>query len=102
MKTSIDHLAPPPSQARRAISILGATGSIGRSTADLLCAVPEAFSVAAVAGGRDVAALAAVARRLGASFAALADPDGYGDLKQALAGTGSALAPERRRSPRRR
>ena len=70
------------------ITLLGATGSIGRSTADLLAADPERFRVEAVAGGRDAAALAAVARRLGARFAALADPSGAAALAEALAGSG--------------
>ena len=72
--------------------MLGATGSIGQSTAAILCDAPGAFTVAAVAGGRDAAALAAMAKRLGASFAALADPAGYADLKAALAGTGIKAA----------
>ncbi len=76
----------------RSITVLGATGSIGRSTADLLCEAPDAFTVAAVAGGRDPVALAAMARRLGASFAAIADPDAYAALKDALAGSGIAAA----------
>ena len=80
----------------RVVTILGATGSIGRSTADLLAAAPSDFTVAAVAGGRDAGALARTAVRLRASFAALADPAGYRDLKDALAGTGveAAAGPE--------
>ena len=80
----------------RTIVVLGATGSIGRSTADILCGAPGAFTVAAVAGGRDALALAAMAKRLGASFAALDDPRGYAALKEALAGTGieAAAGPE--------
>ena len=70
------------------ITLLGATGSIGRTTSDLLAADPERFHVEAVAGGRDAAALAAVARRLRARFAALADPAGAQALADALAGSG--------------
>ena len=76
----------------RVVTVLGATGSIGRSTAELLSAAPEEFSVAAVAGGRDAGALARMAIRLKAPFAALADASGYGDLKTALAGTGITAA----------
>lgn len=76
----------------RTITILGATGSIGRSTADLLAAAPDRFSVVAIAGGRDPVTLAATAIRLRASFAALADPAGYGELKSRLAGTGITAA----------
>ena len=74
--------------APRSMVILGATGSIGKSTADIVLGAKGALRVAAVAGGRDPIALAKVARALGAGFAALADPSGYGELKAALAGTG--------------
>jgi len=72
----------------RTLTILGATGSIGRSTADVVLSQPEAFRVEAVVGGRDAAALAAMARRLGARFAALADERSGGALREALSGTG--------------
>ena len=76
----------------RVVTVLGATGSIGRSTADILCDGREAFTVAAIAGGRDPLALAKTAVRLGAGFAALADPSGYAALKDALFGTGIKAA----------
>ena len=82
----------PADVAPRTLVILGATGSIGRSTARILALHPEAFAVAAVAGGRDAGALAETAVALGARFAALADPSGYAALKAALAGTGIACA----------
>jgi 1-deoxy-D-xylulose-5-phosphate reductoisomerase len=74
----------------RRITILGATGSIGRSTADVVAADPDRFAVEAVVGGRDARALAGVARRLGARFAALSDERGGGDLRAELSGSGVA------------
>jgi 1-deoxy-D-xylulose-5-phosphate reductoisomerase len=74
----------------RSLTILGATGSIGRSTADVVLAHRDELSVEAVVGGRDAVALAHVAQRLGARFAALADEAGGGTLKEALSGTGIA------------
>jgi 1-deoxy-D-xylulose-5-phosphate reductoisomerase len=71
---------------RKRLSILGATGSIGRSCAQVIAAAPGRFSVVSVAGGRDGAALAKCAIELGAEFAVLADPAGYADLKSGLAG----------------
>jgi 1-deoxy-D-xylulose-5-phosphate reductoisomerase len=79
--------APAAEREARSVVILGATGSIGTSTADIIAGAEGAFRVEAVAGGRDPQALAMVARRLGAKFAALADPSGYAELKAALAGT---------------
>ncbi len=66
--------------------LLGATGSIGRSCAQVIAATPGRFSVEAVAGGRDGVALARVAIALGAKFAAIADPAGYTELKAGVAG----------------
>ncbi len=76
----------------RVITVLGATGSIGRSTAEIICGAEDDFVVGAIAGGRDAVALARMAIRLKASFAALADPSGYTELKTALAGTGIKAA----------
>jgi 1-deoxy-D-xylulose-5-phosphate reductoisomerase len=76
----------------RRLTILGATGSIGNSTADVIAGAPGQFEVEAVVGGRDAVALARRAVSLGAKFAALADASGYSTLKDALAGTGIEAA----------
>ncbi len=76
----------------RTLVILGATGSIGRSAAQILELHPDRFRVAAVAGGRDAEALARTAVALDAAFAALADASRYAELKAALAGTGIECA----------
>jgi 1-deoxy-D-xylulose-5-phosphate reductoisomerase len=78
--------------APKRLVILGATGSIGRSCAQVVGESPGRFAIAAVAGGRDGAALARAALALGADFAALADPAGYADLKLGLAGSGVEAA----------
>jgi 1-deoxy-D-xylulose-5-phosphate reductoisomerase len=80
-------LSPP-----KRVSILGATGSIGRSCAQVIAAAPGRFSVVSLAGGRDGAALAKFAIELDAEFAALADPAGYADLKAGLAGRAVEIA----------
>jgi 1-deoxy-D-xylulose-5-phosphate reductoisomerase len=72
----------------RSLTILGATGSIGGSTADVVLAQKDEFRVEAVVGGRNAEALAAMAKRLGARFAALSDESGSAALKDALAGSG--------------
>ena len=82
------HLSPRRTESARRLTILGATGSIGRSTADVILASPGRFSVEAVVGGRDAKALAAMALELNAACATLADPAGYGELARLLAGTG--------------
>jgi 1-deoxy-D-xylulose-5-phosphate reductoisomerase len=74
----------------RRVSVFGATGSIGRNTLDLM--TPGAVRVVALTGGRQVALLAEQARRFRAEIAVTADPAAYGDLKEALAGSGIAAA----------
>jgi len=73
-------------RAPKRLVLLGATGSIGKSCARVILDNPGKFSVEAVVGGRDGAALACTALELGAKFAAIADPAGYADLKAGLAG----------------
>lgn len=79
-----------PASVPRRVTILGATGSIGRSTRDVILANPGRFEVAAVVGGRNAAALAEAATALGARFAAVSDPTLGGALASALEGTGIA------------
>jgi 1-deoxy-D-xylulose-5-phosphate reductoisomerase len=77
----------------RSVTILGSTGSVGRSTVALLEAAPaRAFRVEALVAHRDVAGLAAQARRLAARCAVVADPACYGALRDALAGSGIEAA----------
>ncbi|MFG1358187.1 1-deoxy-D-xylulose-5-phosphate reductoisomerase [Xanthobacter pseudotagetidis] len=72
------------------LTVLGATGSIGRSVAKVLATTPGRFAVEAVAGGRDAKALAEIARALGARFAAIADPAAHRALADHLSGSGIA------------
>jgi 1-deoxy-D-xylulose-5-phosphate reductoisomerase len=73
--------------AVRAVTVLGATGSIGDSTMDLLRASPHRYRVEALTANNNVEALAKLAREFDARFVAIADPNRLGDLKDALAGT---------------
>ncbi|WP_260484149.1 1-deoxy-D-xylulose-5-phosphate reductoisomerase [Sphingomicrobium flavum] len=71
----------------RKISILGATGSVGTSTLDLVERAPERFEVVALTAATNVDALADAAKRTGAKLAVIADPRRYEAMKEALAGT---------------
>jgi len=70
------------------VSILGATGSVGRCTEDVILANPGAYDVQAVTANRNADALAGQAVRLNAKMAVVADPSAYAALKTALSGTG--------------
>jgi 1-deoxy-D-xylulose-5-phosphate reductoisomerase len=72
--------------SRRRISILGATGSVGTSTLDLVERHPDRFEVIALTAARNVAALADAARRTGAKLAVIDDPALLPELEQRLEG----------------
>ena len=68
------------------ISILGATGSIGDSTLQVIDAHPDDFCVSAVTAGNNFERLAEICHRFRPKFAAIADEELYEDFKAALAG----------------
>ena len=72
---------------KRRVSILGATGSVGSSTLDLITRSPESFEVVALTACRNASALAEAARRTGARLAVIADEAHYAELEMALAGS---------------
>ncbi len=77
---------------RRTVTILGATGSVGQSTLDLIERSPDSFDVIALTAKQDVAGLAAAARRVNARCAVIAGEALLEPLRQALAGTGTEVA----------
>jgi len=77
---------------QRRLSVLGATGSVGSSTVDLVRRNPERFDVVALTANRSGAELAELARELRPEIAVVADPDAYDSLKQGLSGTGIEAA----------
>jgi 1-deoxy-D-xylulose-5-phosphate reductoisomerase len=83
---------PQPAASVRSVTILGATGSIGASTIDLIKREPKRYRVEAISAHRNAAALAKIAREVGARIAVVADPAAYGVLKDALAGSGIEAA----------
>jgi 1-deoxy-D-xylulose-5-phosphate reductoisomerase len=84
----LDHQTGPAPE--RSVTILGATGSIGASTIDLIKRERSRYRVEALSANTNATALAALARELNARFAAIADPSAYDELKSALAGSGIA------------
>ncbi|MEM9754756.1 MAG: 1-deoxy-D-xylulose-5-phosphate reductoisomerase [Pseudomonadota bacterium] len=77
----------------RRVTILGATGSIGQNTIDLIARAPGgSFEIVALTGGRNVAQLAKDARALGAEIAVTAHDAALPELRERLAGTGVEAA----------
>jgi 1-deoxy-D-xylulose-5-phosphate reductoisomerase len=90
-----DEMSPVPlrnnmaaNAAIRSVTVLGATGSIGDSTMDLLRGARDRYRVEALTGNSNVQGLAKLAREFNARFAAVADPARLSELREALAGTG--------------
>ena len=81
---------------RRRITVLGATGSVGCSTLDLMAQTEAngagAFEVEALTGGANIEKLAEQARRWKPKVAVTADPARLDDLRAALVGTDIAAA----------
>ncbi|KQM65760.1 1-deoxy-D-xylulose 5-phosphate reductoisomerase [Sphingomonas sp. Leaf17] len=76
----------------RTVTILGATGSVGTSTLDLVEREPDRFRVRALTANCDVERLAAAAIRTRAELAVVADEACLPDLRDALSGTGIRAA----------
>ena len=74
--------------APKRLTVLGATGSIGQSTLDLVRRHPDRFIVEAVTAANNVGQLAAIAREMRARMAVVANADHYEALCDALDGTG--------------
>src|SRR5262245_52057552 len=76
-----------PGVRPRRVSVLGATGSIGENTLDLIGRDPTSYEVVALTGGRNAARLAELAMKHHAELAVIADESHYEDLRSRLAGT---------------
>ena len=61
-------------QATRRLCVLGATGSVGRSTLEVAAAEPERVQVVALAAHRDVEAMVALIAQHRPARVAMADP----------------------------
>jgi 1-deoxy-D-xylulose-5-phosphate reductoisomerase len=81
-----------PAAAMRSITILGATGSIGASTIDLIQRERAKYRVEAVSAHKNAGALAKLGRELGARVAVVGDPAAYRELKDALSGSDTEAA----------
>jgi 1-deoxy-D-xylulose-5-phosphate reductoisomerase len=80
----------PAASNLRSVTVLGATGSIGDSTMDLLRASPERYQVEALTANSNVEGVVKLAKEFNARFVAVADESKLGELRAALAGTGIA------------
>ncbi len=80
-----------PSPEPRRVSILGATGSIGASTLNLINGGDGRYRIQAITARSRVKELAAIARATGAAYAAIADERLFGALRHELADTSTRV-----------
>ena len=76
----------------RSVTILGATGSVGTSTLDLVMRNPGRFRIVALTAHTDVAGLVKAARATNAELAVIGDESCHTALSEALAGTTTRVA----------
>ncbi len=92
MDLNPDSITAGAEPSPRKITILGSTGSIGCNTVELIENHPGDYMIEALTANRNVKLLAEQSLRLKPNMAVLADPEGYQELKEALAGTGIEAA----------
>jgi len=83
---------PDASGARRSVTVLGSTGSIGVSTLDLIERDRDRFDLVAITAHKNVVGLIEQARRLRPQFAVIGDMLLFDELKAGLEGTGIEVA----------
>ncbi len=81
-------LTGPP----KSLTVLGATGSIGSNTLDLVARNKNKYAIEALTANKNVDQLADLARRFNAKMAVIGHEPLYLDLKAALSGTGIEVA----------
>ena len=83
---------PPRRRCRNASAVLGATGSIGASTLDLVSRNPHAYKIVALTAQSNVAQACGACRHHGAEIAVIGDETRYGELREPSSGTGIRAA----------
>lgn len=76
----------------RSVTILGATGSVGRSTLDLIERNRDRFEIVALTARKDIDGLIELARRIRPQRAVIGDAHHLPRLEEALAGSGVETA----------
>jgi 1-deoxy-D-xylulose-5-phosphate reductoisomerase len=74
------------------VTVLGATGSVGQSTLDLIERNPERYEIAALVAGRDAKQLALLARKHRARLAVIKESENLPALRELLSGSDIKIA----------
>jgi 1-deoxy-D-xylulose-5-phosphate reductoisomerase len=90
-ETAAPAMRPGAGKAKR-VSVLGATGSVGRNTLDLISRNSGIFEVIALTANTNAQRLADLALRHHAKLAVVADENSFKELRDKLAGSGIEVA----------
>src|SRR5688572_18876103 len=91
-RRAVTSASPVRQRGTHTLSVLGATGSVGTSTLDLVGRHGDSFAIEALTAQSNVARLADLAKRHRARVAVIGDDRLYGELKERLAGNGIEAA----------
>ena len=76
------------------LALLGATGSIGKSTLDVLSRHEDRFALYGASAHSNVAKLVDIARRFNPEVVVISDDSRYGELRDALQAAGLSTRAE--------
>lgn len=85
-------MKPRPATGRKRVTLLGATGTIGQSTLNIMEAHPDAYELQALTGGNNVKLLIEQALKFRPKQAVIANDAHYAELSSALQGSGIQAA----------
>lgn len=86
LPNAIDHTALPAQGGQRSVAVLGATGSIGCNTLDIIAHHPDRFRVASLTANKNAEKLIEQARRFRPDYVAVVDAEAASTVREALSG----------------
>ncbi|MAJ64101.1 MAG: 1-deoxy-D-xylulose-5-phosphate reductoisomerase [Alphaproteobacteria bacterium] len=86
LPNAIDHTVLPAQGGQRSVAVLGATGSIGCNTLDIIAHHPDRFRVACLTANRNAEKLIEQARRFRPDYVAVVDAEAAATVREVLSG----------------
>ncbi len=86
LPNAIDHTALPEQGGQRSVAVLGATGSIGCNTLDIIAHHPDRFRIASLTANKNAEKLIEQARRFRPDYVAVVDAEAAAIVREALSG----------------
>ncbi|MAX95752.1 MAG: 1-deoxy-D-xylulose-5-phosphate reductoisomerase [Alphaproteobacteria bacterium] len=86
LPNAIDHTVLPAQGGQRSVAVLGATGSIGCNTLDIISHHPDRFRVACLTANRNAEKLIEQARRFRPDYVAVVDAEAAATVREVLSG----------------